>query len=158
LALGSALRAAPSEQTSIGGKAPPEEEPKSNATCVVVRGGAEYTGKQALDYVGGISAESAGSTGLCMHLLTIPPGGRAKAHLHEAHETAIYVLSGTAKMRYGDGLAEELEVTAGDFLYIPAGMPHQPFNDSGAPVTAVLARTDPNEQESVVLLPEMEIR
>ncbi len=31
-----------------------------------------------------------------MHLLTMPPGGRAKAHLHENHETAIYVLDGEA--------------------------------------------------------------
>src|SRR4051812_20526513 len=97
---------------------------KEKATCVVVRGGSEFTGKQELGYTGGISAESAGSTGLCMHILTIPPGGKAKAHLHEAHESAIYVLSGTAKMKYGEGLAEELEVSAGDFLYIPAGMPH----------------------------------
>ena len=29
-----------------------------------------------------------------MHLLTIPPGERAKAHMHETHETAIYALSG----------------------------------------------------------------
>ena len=28
-----------------------------------------------------------------MHLLTMPPGGRAKAHLHENHETAIYMLA-----------------------------------------------------------------
>lgn len=126
--------------------------------CVVVRGGGAYTGKQALDYTGGISAESTGSRGICMHLLTIPPGGKAKAHLHEAHETAIYMLSGTAKMKYGEGLARELAVSAGEFLYIPAGMPHQPFNDSTEPATAVLARTDPNEQESVVLLPELEDR
>ena len=33
-------------------------------------------------------------------------------------------------MRYGDGLNEELEVTSGDFLYIPPGMPHQPYNAS----------------------------
>ena len=44
------------------------------------------------------------------------------------------------------------EVASGDFLYIPAGMPHQPFNPNDEPCRAVLARTDPNEQESVVLL------
>jgi uncharacterized RmlC-like cupin family protein len=87
-----------------------------------------------------------------MHLLTIPPGGKAQAHLHEAHETAIYVLSGEAGMRYGHDLDQELTVRAGDFLYIPAGVPHQPYNLSGTePCSAVLARTDPNEQESVVM-------
>jgi uncharacterized RmlC-like cupin family protein len=53
----------------------------------------------------------------------------------------------------GDGLREHLDVRAGQFLFIPAGMPHLPFNPSDRePCVAVLARTDPNEQESVVLL------
>ena len=56
---------------------------------------------------------------------------------------------------YGEGLRERLEAKAGDFVYIPAGMPHLPANPSHSePCTAVLARTDPNEQESVVLLDE----
>ena len=41
-------------------------------------------------------------------------------------------------------------------FYIPAGMPHLPANVTNAPASAVIARTDPNEQESVVLLPELE--
>ena len=46
---------------------------------------------------------------------------------------------------------------AGDFVYIPANMPHLPYNRSQtAPATAVVARTDPNEQESVVMLPELD--
>ena len=120
--------------------------------CVVIRGGKPFSGRQGLFYFEGISAESAGAEGLCMHRLELPPGAEALPHLHEAHETAILVLEGRARMRYGEGLAQELEVGTGDFLYIPAGMPHQPFNASDEPCTAVLARTDPNEQESVVLL------
>ena len=123
-------------------------------TCTVVRENEMYDGKQGLRYSGGISAESVGATGLCMHRLTIPPGGRARPHLHEKHETAIYVLSGEAEMLFGDGLRERVGVRAGEFLYIPAGVPHLPFNSSSEPCVAVLARTDPNEQESVVLLPE----
>lgn len=65
-----------------------------------------------------------------MHLLSIPPGGRAKAHLHQNHETAIYVLSGEVGMWFGEDLAEHLSVQTGDFLYIPAGMPHLPYNKS----------------------------
>jgi uncharacterized RmlC-like cupin family protein len=122
-------------------------------TCVVIKPGSTYSGAQGFDYFEGISAQSAGSTGICMHLLTIPPGASARPHLHENHETAIYVLSGTARMRYGPDLESELEVGAHEFLYIPAGMPHRPYNASDTePCTAVLARTDPNEQESVVIL------
>ncbi len=123
-------------------------------TCVVVRPADSYAGKQGLSYVAGISAETVGATGLCMHLLTIPPGGRANAHLHEAHETAIYVLSGEGAMWFGPDLAEHVSVKAGELLYIPAGVPHLPYNTGAEPVVAVLARTDPNEQGSVVLLPE----
>ena len=57
-------------------------------------------------------------------------------------------------MRHGAELAEVMRVRAGDFLYIPAGVPHQPYNPTDRPVRAVVARTDPNEQESVVLLPD----
>jgi uncharacterized RmlC-like cupin family protein len=118
----------------------------SQPTCVVVRPGDGFSGKQGLFYVEGISAESVGATGLCMHLLTIPPGGRARAQLHESHETAVYVISGEA----------EMWLKAGELLYIPANTPHLPINTSDEPCVAVLARTDPNEQESVVLLPQLD--
>lgn len=124
--------------------------------CVVVRPGAAYAGRQGLAYIEGISAERVGASGICMHLLTLPPGARANAHLHEAHETAIYVLSGEAEMWHGEGLREHLVVRAGELLYIPANTPHLPMNTSDAPCVAVLARTDPHEQESVVLLPELD--
>jgi uncharacterized RmlC-like cupin family protein len=92
-----------------------------------------------------------------MHLLTIPPGGRAKAHLHDGHETTIYVLSGESVMWYGEGLKEKLFGRAGDMLYIPSGVPHLPANLSlTEPCTAVVARTDPSQNESVVLLPELD--
>jgi uncharacterized RmlC-like cupin family protein len=129
----------------------------SDQTCVVIGGDRTYSGAQGFDYFEGISAESAGARGICMHRLEIPPGGAARPHLHERHETAIYVLEGRAEMRYGDGLRERLEVHAGQFLFIPAGMPHLPSNPSAERCVAVLARTDPHEQESVVLLDEAEM-
>jgi uncharacterized RmlC-like cupin family protein len=43
---------------------------------------------------------------------------------------------------------------AGDFMFIPANLPHQPVNLSDTEeVVAVVARNDPDEQESVVLYP-----
>jgi uncharacterized RmlC-like cupin family protein len=126
-------------------------------TCAVVRPGGEYDGKQGLSYKAGIAAETVGSQGLCMHLLEMPPGARARAHMHENHETAIYVLSGYSEMWYGDNLEEYTTIEPGDLVYIPAGVPHLPGNRSETePCVAVIARTDPNEQESVVLLPELE--
>lgn len=124
--------------------------------CRVIRAANTYDGKQGLTYFCGIAAETVGSKGICMHLLTIPAGGRAKAHLHENHETAIYVLDGEAVTLFGDRLQHHIETKAGDLVYIPAGVPHLPINLSGKPSSAVIARTDPNEQESVRLLPELE--
>jgi uncharacterized RmlC-like cupin family protein len=130
---------------------------EKGATCAIVRAESTYEGKQGFSYFHGISAESVGAKGICMHLLTIPPGGRAKAHLHENHETAIYMLSGEAEMWYGERLEEHATCRPGDLIYIPAGMPHLPANPSATePAVAVIARTDPNEQESVVLRPDLE--
>ena len=76
--------------------------------------------------------------------------------MHEAHETAIYALTGTSHVWHGAKLEHHSVVAPGDFFYIPAGVPHLPYNPSTEPATALIARTDPNEQESVVLLPELE--
>jgi uncharacterized RmlC-like cupin family protein len=124
--------------------------------CRLVRAESTFDGKQGFRYFEGIAKETVGSSGICMHLLTIPPGGRAKAHKHEHHETAIYVLEGEAKMWFGEKLEQVMEVKTGDLVYIPANVPHLPTNPTGRPTRAVIARTDPNEQESVVLLPELD--
>src|ERR1700722_7102459 len=125
--------------------------------CRVVRPSEKFVGKQALVYAPGISAESVGAQGIHLQIVTIPPGGRAKAHKHEGHETAIYILSGESGMWYGQRLENNLFARAGDFVYIPGGTPHLPYNLSTTEsCVAVISRTDPNEQESVVLLPELD--
>jgi len=129
----------------------------TGGSCKVLKGTEHFHGKQGLDYGGVISAESVGSQAICMHLVTIPPQTRANAHLHEDHETAIYVISGKAAMWYGENLEEHMETVAGDFVYIPPGVPHLPYNpDHETPTKAVLARTDPNEQESVIMRPDLD--
>jgi uncharacterized RmlC-like cupin family protein len=124
--------------------------------CRKLRPSGLFDGKQGFTYNEGISLETTGAQAICMHLLTIPPGGRAKAHKHATHETAIYMLAGDTTMFWGERLQHRMDTTAGDLIYIPADMPHLPVNLSPHPATAVIARTDPNEQESVVLLPELE--
>jgi uncharacterized RmlC-like cupin family protein len=132
--------------------------PQSTAatTCRLIKPHGTYAGKQGFNYFEGISSETTGSTGLCMMLLRIPPGGRAKAHKHENHETAIYVLSGESHTWYGERLENHVIVGEGAMFYIPAGIPHLPANLGDKECVAVIARTDPHEQESVVLLPDLE--
>ena len=135
----------------------PTSAPASDATCHVVRAGPDFIGKQGLTYAAAISAETVGATHIHMQMLKIPPGGRAKAHKHESHETAIYVLSGESGMWFGEALEDHLVAAAGDYVFIPANVPHLPYNMSTTETcVALIARTDPNEQESVVLMPELD--
>lgn len=130
-----------------------------DSECKLIRPAVPYDGKQGFSYLEGISAESCGARGIAMMLLTVPPGGRAKAHMHDTHETAVFVLSGEVETFYGHNLEHRIVTRAGDMFYIPAGMPHLPVNRSATDYcSAVIARTDPREQESVVLLPELESR
>jgi uncharacterized RmlC-like cupin family protein len=126
-------------------------------TCRVVRSVASYQGKQGPTYEGGISAESVGAQAIWLGMITIPPGGRTKAHLHEHHETALYFVSGEADQWYGEDLSQHEVVRAGDYFYIPAGVSHVAVNRSQTePLVVLGARTDPNEQESVVLRSELD--
>jgi len=126
----------------------------------VVRAGESYQGKQGLNYTPGVSAQSVGSQAIWLGSVTLPPhGGRTKAHLYENHETALYLISGDEVELWTDEQLEHREVArAGDYIYIPAGVPHVAVNRTETPAVFVAARTDPNEQESVVMRPDLEAK
>jgi uncharacterized RmlC-like cupin family protein len=125
--------------------------------CSVVRPSESEVAATGLEYFVGISNETAGATSICLQRVTIPPATRAKAHLHERHESAAYVLSGEVVMWFGDRLERHLIVRPGEFAFIPAGVPHLPANyDETEAAEAILARSDPYTQESVLPLPELD--
>jgi uncharacterized RmlC-like cupin family protein len=129
-----------------------------NLGCVV-RAGDQYRGKQGLDYTPGVSAETVGAQALWLGSVTLPPGGRTRAHIHEQHESAFYMVSGEeAELWTGEELQQRDLAHPGDYLYIPAGVPHVAVNRTEMPALFVGARTDPNEQESVVLRPDLDAR
>jgi uncharacterized RmlC-like cupin family protein len=106
---------------------------------------------QRLPYFLGISGATVGAHGLSMHLVVIPPGARSEAHSHRGYETAIYVLEGRVRTQYGLRLEASIDSEAGDFVYIPPDMPHVAINLSdSAPARAIVARSDPAEQDNVV--------
>jgi uncharacterized RmlC-like cupin family protein len=119
---------------------------------IVIRAGGSYDGKQGMSLATGVSRQSAGAQGLCLHLVTIPPGTRGVPHVHDGHESAIYTVCGETEVWHGEGLMQRTVVRAGDFMYVPPGIPHLPVNRSDVLTVAVVARTDPREQESVVTL------
>jgi len=106
---------------------------------------------QRLPYFLGISGRTVGATGLSMHLVVIPPGARAEPHVHVGYETGIYVLEGRVRTRWGENLEHEVVSGAGEFLFVPGGVPHDATNLSDVePARAVIARNDPAEQDKVV--------
>jgi len=125
-------------------------------TCKVVRSGGAYVGHQGLTYLAGLTGETVGSRGISMTVVTLPDGARARTHLHRAIETAVYVIEGETEMYFGDALQESLVARAGEYVYIPADMPHLVINRSGASCRALVAHTAADDQEGIVLLPELD--
>lgn len=110
----------------------------------------EVMTRQRLPYFVGLSGATVGAQGLSMHLVVIPPGGRSQPHRHVGYETGIYVLEGTVLTRWGEALEQEVVSQAGDFLFVPPGVPHQAINLSDTlPARAVVARNHPAEQDQV---------
>lgn len=128
----------------------------SESTCKVIPSGAAYQGAQGLTYLAGLTGATAGSRAICMTLVVLPPGARAKTHRHEGIETAVYVVEGEAEMYYGARLEEHLAARAGEYIYVPAGAPHLVLNRSGAVCRAVVAHTAADDQDAIVLLPELD--
>jgi mannose-6-phosphate isomerase-like protein (cupin superfamily) len=81
-------------------------------------------------------------------------------HVHDGHESASYLISGEdVELWTGPHLQHREVAQAGDFLYIPAGVLHVAVNRSQTmPAVFVGARTDANEQESVILRPDLDER
>lgn len=125
----------------------------------VIRGGEPYRSLQGTIYAPGVSAETAGARNLFVGLVTLPPGERTQAHLHERHESAFYVLSGdSVELWTGENLEHHEVARAGDYLYVPANLPHVAVNRGPIPAVFVGARTDATAQESVVLRPDLDPR
>jgi uncharacterized RmlC-like cupin family protein len=142
--LGLLFGTALAEQTIIG--------EKNGQDIVTVRVTEATRSKQGLPIFSGISGNTAGAKGLSLLKVVIPPGGSAEPHVHKGFESAIYILQGRVETRYGEGLKKSVVNVAGDFLFIPPDVPHQPINLSDTePAIAIVARNDPNEQEHVEL-------
>jgi uncharacterized RmlC-like cupin family protein len=117
----------------------------------VIRGGGNVRGWNGIHYKAGLSAKNVSAKQLSMNVATIPPGGVAAAHIHVDFEVMLYILQGRVRHEYGPALEQAVENTAGDFIFIEPGVPHEVFNLSDTePVVAVVARSDASEWEHIV--------
>jgi len=124
----------------------------------VVSPGQTYVGKQGITYGAGASAETVGAEKICMNVMPMPPGARAKAHYHEGIETIAYMLTGECAVYYGDNLERRVLAHAGDQVFIPVDVPHAPCNESGAPCTWIVVHSSGSDQDGIVLLPELDAK
>ena len=129
----------------------------ANLKGSVVKAGARYRSEQGSDYDPGVSAETVGSKVLFLGVVTLPPGARTRAHVHECHETALYVVSGEIEMWTGDQLQHREMAGPGDYIYIPANVLHVGVNRGSEPAVCIGTRNEPTAQESLVLYPEMDV-
>jgi uncharacterized RmlC-like cupin family protein len=125
----------------------------------VVKGGAGYRSEQGSDYEPGVSAETVGSKSIWLGMISLPPGKRTRAHVHEHHETAMYMLSGDEmELWTGDQLQYRDIVRPEDYIFIPANMLHVAVNRAAQSAVLIGSRNEATAQESVVFRPEMDGR
>ena len=122
----------------------------------MIESGQTYQGKQGFTYGAGASAETVGAERICMNVLPMPDGARAKVHHHQGIETIAYLLDGQCHVYYGDTLEKRFDVRAGNQVYIPADVPHAPYNRSGARCTWIVVHSSGSDQEGIVLFPDLD--
>ncbi|HZP78460.1 MAG TPA: cupin domain-containing protein [Pseudolabrys sp.] len=124
----------------------------------VIKPGTTYVGQQGFTYGAGASAETIGARAVCMNVLPMPPGIRAKAHYHKGIETIAYMLEGECAVYYGDELRQRVLVRQGEQCFVAADMPHAPCNESVKPCTWLVVHSSGSDQDGIVLLPELDDR
>jgi uncharacterized RmlC-like cupin family protein len=96
-----------------------------------------------------IDQARAGAEKLWAGTVVVHPNAKTGAHHHGALESVIYVVSGRARMRWGERLELMAEAGPGDFIYVPPYVPHQEINASrDEPLRCVVVRSG---QEPVVV-------
>jgi uncharacterized RmlC-like cupin family protein len=124
----------------------------------VVKPGQTYLGKQGVVYGAGASKETVGAGKICMNVMPMPAGARARAHYHDKIETIAYMLESECAVYYGDALEHRVLVRTGEQAYCPADVPHAPVNESGAPCTWLVVHSSGSDQDGIVLLPELDAK
>jgi uncharacterized RmlC-like cupin family protein len=85
-----------------------------------------------------------GTSGVWLGHVTASPGsGISPVHHHRESEALVYVLVGTMTFIYGEGLKNRVDLTAGDFLFIPPWTLHAEANFGEVPAELVMARSTP---------------
>ena len=123
----------------------------------LVKSDKQYLGGQGVTYNVGVSRNTAGAGKVCMNVLPMPAGGRAKIHFHENIETIAYLLEGECMVFHGDNLENQTLVKDGEQIFIPVNVPHAPYNLGNEKCVWVVAHSSGSDQDGLVLTPQLEI-
>ena len=77
-----------------------------------------------------VAKKNTGAEKIWAGKVDIEPNAKTGAHHHGELESVIYILSGKAKMRWGNKLEFEKYAYPGDFIFVPPFVPHQGINAS----------------------------
>jgi uncharacterized RmlC-like cupin family protein len=91
-------------------------------------------------------------TGLWGGLFVVLPGSKTGIHHHGGQETAAYVLKGACYVRWGERGEFSAVAHQGDFIHVPAWLPHMEVNQSAQPFEWIVVRSTPTP--IVVNLPD----
>jgi uncharacterized RmlC-like cupin family protein len=100
-----------------------------------------------------ITHAGAGANKLWAGSVEIHANAKTGPHHHGELESVIYIVSGRARMRWGERLEFVAEAGPGDFIFVPPYVPHQEINAADEPLTCVVVRSG---QEPVVVNLEIE--
>jgi len=107
----------------------------------------------------GIAAQTVGAEKIWVGYVTLAPGVRSGAHHHGDCESAIFIIRGRARFRFGPLLDRSIDVVAGDFVYVPPRAIHQEVNLSDAEPIEMIVTRDRQENVTTNLdLPEATLR
>jgi uncharacterized RmlC-like cupin family protein len=98
-----------------------------------------------------ISQATAGALNIYMGVFRVPPAAQSRPHYHERCESAVYMLSGGLRVRWGEHLEHEVTLEPRDLVYVPPRETHVLENISDdAPAEYVVARDSPHEDAVIV--------
>ncbi len=131
-----------------------EQTAEDGDGILCVRNPETHRSWNGIRYKTGMSAKNVGSGKLSMNIAIVPPGAVAFAHIHVDFEVMLFILEGSVRHEYGENLEQSVDNSAGDFIFIQPGVPHEVINLSDTePVIAVVARSDATEWENIVDYP-----
>jgi uncharacterized RmlC-like cupin family protein len=96
-----------------------------------------------------ISHTTVGSSALWMGQTVVAPRTSSEPHHHGDSETAIFVVSGRPAFRFRlEGREQRIDSEPGDYVFVPAHVPHIEENPHDEEAVVVIARST---QEAIVV-------